>query len=164
MMVMKTGVGALTDDEARFVEIYGRFAWPIQAYCARRTPGSQVADAVSDIFLIAWRRIDQIPAGDEALPGSTALPSGCSLISGGTTSVAGSSLNGSVALPRSRTAPEVLLVRSEEHRVVLAASASEAGRPGDTPTHPLGRASTRRRGRCPRHRAQRRQATPTGPV
>ena len=38
MMVMKTGVGALTDDEARFVEIYGRFAWPIQAYCARRTP------------------------------------------------------------------------------------------------------------------------------
>ena len=68
MMVMKTGVGALTDDEARFVEIYGRFAWPIQAYCARRTPGSQVADAVSDIFLIAWRRIDQIPAGDEALP------------------------------------------------------------------------------------------------
>jgi len=67
-MVMKTGIGALADNEARFVEIYGRFARPIEAYCVRRTPGSQVADAVSDIFLVAWQRIDQIPVGDEALP------------------------------------------------------------------------------------------------
>ena len=121
---MKTGVGALTDDEARFVEIYGRFARPIQAYCARRTPGSQVADAVSDIFLVAWRRIDQIPAGDEALP----------WLYGVAFRVLSHQWRHNV---RSRKlierlrglaevedhAPEVLLVRSEEHRVVLAASA-----------------------------------------
>ncbi len=68
---MRTGTqprAAMTDDEARFVEIYRRYAQPIQAYCARRTAGSQVADAVADVFLVAWRRVDQIPDGDAALP------------------------------------------------------------------------------------------------
>jgi RNA polymerase sigma-70 factor (ECF subfamily) len=58
----------MTDNEAQFVEIYRRFGKPIQAYCARRTAGSQVADAVADTFLVAWRRIDQIPEGDATLP------------------------------------------------------------------------------------------------
>ena len=57
-----------TEDEARFTEIYRLFGKSIQAYCARRTAGSQVADAVADTFLVAWRRIDQVPAGDAALP------------------------------------------------------------------------------------------------
>jgi DNA-directed RNA polymerase specialized sigma24 family protein len=58
----------MTDDEARFVEIYRRYSKQIQAYCARRTPGSQVADAVADTFLVAWRRIDQVPEGEATLP------------------------------------------------------------------------------------------------
>ncbi|MGC2240781.1 MAG: sigma-70 family RNA polymerase sigma factor, partial [Acidimicrobiia bacterium] len=39
-----------------------------QAYCARRTSPSQVADAVAEVFLVAWRRLDQMPEVDEALP------------------------------------------------------------------------------------------------
>ena len=54
--------------EARFVAIYRRYANPIHAYCARRTQGSQVADAVAETFLVAWRRLDQIPEGDAILP------------------------------------------------------------------------------------------------
>ena len=59
---------APADDEARFVEIYRRYVKPIQEYCARRTAGSQVADAVAETFLVAWRRLDQIPDGDGTLP------------------------------------------------------------------------------------------------
>jgi RNA polymerase sigma-70 factor (ECF subfamily) len=55
------------DDEARFVDVYRRYGRQIQAYCARRTDGPQVADAVADTFLVAWRRIDQIPEGEAAL-------------------------------------------------------------------------------------------------
>jgi RNA polymerase sigma-70 factor (ECF subfamily) len=55
------------DDEARFVDVYRRYGRHIQAYCARRTDASEVADAVADTFLVAWRRIDQIPDGEAAL-------------------------------------------------------------------------------------------------
>jgi RNA polymerase sigma-70 factor (ECF subfamily) len=55
------------DYEARFVDVYRRYGRQIQAYCARRTDGSQVADAVADTFLVAWRRIDQVPDGEAAL-------------------------------------------------------------------------------------------------
>ena len=68
---MRTGTqprAAMTDDEARFIEIYRRFGKPIQAYCARRTSSSQVADAVADVFLVAWRRIDQVPEDGATLP------------------------------------------------------------------------------------------------
>lgn len=56
------------DDEARFVEIYRCYSRQIQAYCARRTQASLVADAVAEVFLVTWRRIDQIPDGEAALP------------------------------------------------------------------------------------------------
>lgn len=58
----------LSGDEARFADIYRRYGNLLYAYCTRRTDGSQVADAVAETFLVAWRRIDNIPNGDEALP------------------------------------------------------------------------------------------------
>ena len=58
----------LSDDEARFAEIYGRYLRHIRAYCTRRTDGSDVADAVAETFLVAWRRIEQIPEGEATLP------------------------------------------------------------------------------------------------
>jgi RNA polymerase sigma-70 factor (ECF subfamily) len=54
--------------EARFTEIYSRYCRSIQAYCARRIDHSQVADAVAETFLVAWRRLDQIDDVDAALP------------------------------------------------------------------------------------------------
>lgn len=55
-------------EHTKFTEIYTRYGRLIQAYCARRTSPSQVADAVAEVFLVAWRRLDQMPDIDEALP------------------------------------------------------------------------------------------------
>jgi RNA polymerase sigma-70 factor (ECF subfamily) len=54
--------------DAKFTEIYSRYGKQIQTYCARRTDRSQVADAVAETFLVAWRRLDQIEDVDAALP------------------------------------------------------------------------------------------------
>ena len=36
-------------------------------YCYRRLPRADVPDAVAEVFLVAWRRIDQAPSNGEAL-------------------------------------------------------------------------------------------------
>lgn len=38
----------------------------VRAYCLRRLQAEEAADAVSEIFLIAWRRLDDIPTEDPA--------------------------------------------------------------------------------------------------
>lgn len=39
------------------------------AYAARRTPSlADAEDVVADVFLVAWRRLDDVPEGDGALP------------------------------------------------------------------------------------------------
>ena len=38
----------------------------IDAYCRRRAPEQLAADAVSETFLVAWRRLDDIPVGADA--------------------------------------------------------------------------------------------------
>lgn len=35
-------------------------------YCLRRLPTDDANDALADIFLVAWRRLDDVPAGDQA--------------------------------------------------------------------------------------------------
>lgn len=49
---------------ARFEALYERHVRVVTAYCARRLPDDQVADAVADTFLVAWRRIGDVPDGD----------------------------------------------------------------------------------------------------
>jgi RNA polymerase sigma factor (sigma-70 family) len=39
----------------------------VWGYCYRRLPRDDVQDAVAEVFLVAWRRIDQAPDGDETL-------------------------------------------------------------------------------------------------
>jgi RNA polymerase sigma factor (sigma-70 family) len=113
-----------TDDEVRFGEIYRRHARSIQAYCARRTSSAQVADAVADTFLVAWRRIDQVPEGVATLPWLYAVA--YKVLSHQWRHRARSRrlverLHSLAQVEE--MAPDVLLVRSEEHRVVLDASA-----------------------------------------
>jgi RNA polymerase sigma-70 factor (ECF subfamily) len=36
-------------------------------YCSRRLHRDEVADAVAEVFLVAWRKIDEAPDTDEAL-------------------------------------------------------------------------------------------------
>ena len=54
--------------DARFTELYERYHQRIQAYCGRRTGPDRVEDAVAETFLTAWRRIDDVPGGNDALP------------------------------------------------------------------------------------------------
>lgn len=57
----------MTDERrTRFVRLYGAHADRIMAYCLRHLSPSTANDALSDIFLTAWRRLDEVP--DDAAP------------------------------------------------------------------------------------------------
>lgn len=51
----------------RFGELFRAHYPSIHAYCRRRTDSGRVDDAVAETFLVAWRRIDDVPDGREAL-------------------------------------------------------------------------------------------------
>jgi RNA polymerase sigma-70 factor (ECF subfamily) len=62
--------GAAMQDERRerFDTLY-RLAWTkILAYALRRAPSAEdAADIAAETFTIAWRRLDQVPVGEEAI-------------------------------------------------------------------------------------------------
>ncbi|MDJ0954780.1 MAG: sigma-70 family RNA polymerase sigma factor [Acidimicrobiia bacterium] len=51
----------------RFSEVYALHVDSIRRYCYRRLARADVEDATAEVFLVVWRRVDQLPAGDEAL-------------------------------------------------------------------------------------------------
>jgi RNA polymerase sigma factor (sigma-70 family) len=58
---------AHTCDDAEFSQLYRRYYRPIRAYCDRRVARDLVDDAVAETFLAAWRHLDDVPAGGDAL-------------------------------------------------------------------------------------------------
>ncbi|MEU8149438.1 RNA polymerase sigma factor [Nonomuraea sp. NPDC048901] len=53
--------------EQRFEQLYLAHYPAIAAYVARRTESTDdIADVIAETFTTAWRRLDDIPAGDEA--------------------------------------------------------------------------------------------------
>jgi RNA polymerase sigma-70 factor (ECF subfamily) len=54
--------------EAQFQRLFTSHHKAIQNYCLRRLPFSEANDAAAEVFLVAWRRIDEVPPGDEELP------------------------------------------------------------------------------------------------
>lgn len=48
--------------------IYDATYHDVFAYCLRRSTLEDAKDASADVYLIAWRRIDDIPPGNETLP------------------------------------------------------------------------------------------------
>ncbi len=58
---------ACLEDDARFAQLYAPCHRPIWDYCARRVPTDVVDDIVADTFLTVWRRLDDVPDGEEAL-------------------------------------------------------------------------------------------------
>jgi RNA polymerase sigma-70 factor (ECF subfamily) len=113
----------LSDEEARFADIYRRYGRQVHAYCARRTPVSQAADAVAETFMVAWRKMDQVPSGDAALPWLYAVA--YRVLSHQWRHKARSRrlferLSG---LPEVESPPpDVLVVRNEEYQMVIKAS------------------------------------------
>jgi len=64
-----TGTAAFVHppEDAVFDQLYRRYHRPVRDFCRRRVASDLVDDAVAETFLIAWRRLDDVPAGTEAL-------------------------------------------------------------------------------------------------
>lgn len=58
----------MPDEDSRFVEIYKTHYRPIYAYFRRRLAVDLVDDAVAETFLVAWKKLDQIPSPETTLP------------------------------------------------------------------------------------------------
>ncbi len=54
--------------DAKFRSMYAQSFDAVARYCLRRLPEQVAQDAVSDVFLTAWRRFESMPSGDESLP------------------------------------------------------------------------------------------------
>jgi RNA polymerase sigma factor (sigma-70 family) len=54
-------------ENALFAELYRRHYGPVRDFCRRRVPSDLVDDAVAETFLVAWRRLEDVPPGDAAL-------------------------------------------------------------------------------------------------
>lgn len=53
--------------EERFDALFRQYLADMVAYCGwRSSSAADAQDAVSEVFLAAWRRLDEIPAGSEA--------------------------------------------------------------------------------------------------
>jgi RNA polymerase sigma-70 factor (ECF subfamily) len=48
--------------------LYEAHRLPVLAYCVRRTNRADAADACSETFLVAWRRLDDVPDEPATLP------------------------------------------------------------------------------------------------
>jgi RNA polymerase sigma-70 factor (ECF subfamily) len=51
-----------------FDSLYERYHRSILAYCLRRTSRADAYEAANETFSVAWRRYDDMPSGDRALP------------------------------------------------------------------------------------------------
>lgn len=55
------------EQERRFEELFEAYRSDIVAYCGwRSASASDAQDAVAEVFLAAWRRLDELPNGDAA--------------------------------------------------------------------------------------------------
>ena len=54
--------------DQRFREIYQANQRRVLAYFLRRTDATSARDGAAETFLIAWRRIDEVPMGDRTMP------------------------------------------------------------------------------------------------
>lgn len=55
-------------NESEFRVMYERHFEAVARYCLRRLPERIAPDAVSEVFLTAWRRFESMPRDDESLP------------------------------------------------------------------------------------------------
>ncbi|CUR55597.1 hypothetical protein NOCA2280039 [metagenome] len=63
-------------DEERFVALTSRVGDPIRRYVARRVSAGEIDDVLADVFLVLWRRLDDVPP-DHELPWAYGVARNC---------------------------------------------------------------------------------------
>jgi RNA polymerase sigma-70 factor (ECF subfamily) len=58
----------MASSEVLFTSLYEKHHRAVLAYCLRRTNDSDARDAMAEVFAVAWRRIDDLPESEWALP------------------------------------------------------------------------------------------------
>lgn len=58
----------ISTKEVRFQRLFDDAYESVQRYCLRRLSPTDSNDAAAEVFVIAWRRIEDIPGGDDAIP------------------------------------------------------------------------------------------------
>ncbi|MGI9628157.1 MAG: RNA polymerase sigma factor [Longimicrobiales bacterium] len=61
-------MGTDPNQDTRFREVYDATFDEVRRFCLRRLPASDVNDAVSEVYLVAWQKADKVPPGEESLP------------------------------------------------------------------------------------------------
>ena len=66
---MGSAESALSDSpsSAEYRRLYEAHYPSVLAYCTRRVGSNDAADAAAEVFLVAWRRLDAVPDGEDAL-------------------------------------------------------------------------------------------------
>lgn len=59
-------MGNVPSSDARFRRMYEEHYADIRSYCLRRLSVEAANDAAAEIFIVAWRKIDEVPQGAEA--------------------------------------------------------------------------------------------------
>lgn len=67
------GLEAESDRRRRFEELAAEVTEPVRRFLARRTDPDTADDVLADTLLVLWRRLDDVPAGDGALPWTYAV-------------------------------------------------------------------------------------------
>lgn len=109
---------------AQFRQVYDTYVGPMREYCFRRLPASDANDALAEVFVAVWRKIEDIPDDPERKL----------WIYGVARNVVRNTqrsfrrrarLNGKVAglRPEQEPGPETVVVRHHEQEVLLAALA-----------------------------------------
>lgn len=59
--------GTVVAKEAEFRSLYDRHYEAVHRYFLRRSNAAAAPDQTHEVFLVAWRRIDEVPRGEETL-------------------------------------------------------------------------------------------------
>jgi RNA polymerase sigma-70 factor (ECF subfamily) len=106
----------------RFRRLFEAHQRELHAYCLRRLPVEDANEATSEIFLVAWRRSEHVPRGDEARLWLYGVARNVvrNWERSGRRQLRLVAKTGTLATPEPE-GPEVHVIRNEEHREVIEA-------------------------------------------
>ena len=113
----------VTTPQTRFERLYAEQAGNILAFCRRRVSPDMSDDVVADVFMVAWRRIDEVPDDHGAMRWLYSVALGV-IRNQRRSAMRVDRLRAKLANePRSSVeSPEPLVVRREQDRIVATAA------------------------------------------